>query len=762
MPNTSSRLTVLETRGGVKAVKTYTLKDGKKEVESYGKARRFTARTIEVDARGRWLKKLLPKSESFVVLGQPIDWQPGEIKRRLSADREGADATLEDVARGWMPIDCDTIPFQSMATIDDGETLAVEVLDELGIANVGCVWQFTNSHAVYGKQRIRLWVPLSKPMTAEQMREYVKLRWPKQVEARLVDTVVYRPAQPIYTGAPIFVGMDDPVTRRVGYVEGEELRVTVPRVAASRAHTSEDPNIEALTEAGLYISRYNKAGQHCIVCPWEDEHTDQESRDDDTFYFEPHYGGYDMPAFACHHGTHKDSKHWSDVAQKLGITQTFKPVLDEDDDEEERDFVYVHRLEQFFDPRDGEMLSVKAYDSMHGLKAKKGKPHEKFITDPKTLKADRIAFMPGSPRISTVGNVRVLNTYIDKRLRPDPAADVTPFVEHVEWLLPDEREREYVCDWLAHVYQKPGVKITWSPILFGVPGTGKTTLMLALANCIGLPYVSEPTQRELEDKFNEWAFGKLFVKIEELMSGDKYHVAEQLKPVIANPTVSIRGMHKAGFSVPNTANVCASTNHMQALPIERGDRRYMLVECVDAPKHEREPRIRALWKWINKNGWAGIANWFAQRDLSGFKAAGEAPDTRLKSVVQEASKTDLERAIDLCSVFDAEEIVTSATVSEYLKNNENELHAKRIGLIAARRKWSPLTNEDSRVRKGGRRVTVWSPRGHQKELRRVFGMSSSARDTFLTNLEHKQLNASSGTFTRERDLKSASDDDLDI
>ena len=762
MPDTSSRLTVLETRGGVKAVKTYRKIKGSIDVENYGKAKKFTARTIEVDARGKWLKRLLPESESFVVLGQPENWAPGEVKRRLSVDREGAEATLVDVPRSWMPIDVDKLTFESLATLDDGETLAVEVLDELGVPNTACVWQFTNSHAVFGKQRIRLWVPLSKPLTALQMRELVKLRWPKLVEAKLIDTIVYRPAQPIYTGRPIFVDMEDPVRRRVGYIEGDELRVKVPRVAASRAHTSEDPNIEKLIEAGLYISRYNKAGQHCIECPWEDEHGEQEKRDDDTFYYEPHYGGYDVPAFICHHGSHKDSKHWSDVAQKLGITETFKPVLDEDDDEEERDFVYVHRLEQFFDPRDGEMLTIKAYDSMHGLKAKKGKPHEKFITDPKTLKADRIAFMPGAPRISTVGGVRVLNTYIDKRLRPDPAADATPFIEHVEWLIPNDDEREHVIDWLAHVYQKPGVKITWAPILYGVPGTGKTTLMLALAHCIGLAYVSEPTQRELEDKFNEWAFGKLFVKIEELMSGDKYHVAEQLKPVIANPTVSIRGMHKAGFSVPNTANVCASTNHMQALPIERGDRRYMIVECVDAPKHVREPKIRALWKWIHKNGWAGVAHWFASRDLSHFKAAGEAPDTRLKTVVQEASKTDLERAIDLCAVFDSEEIVTSSTVSEYLENNENKLHAKRIGLIAARRNWAALPDGKSRTRKGGRFITIWSPLVHHKEIKRVLAMPSSQRDTYLTNLEHKQLNASSGTFGPITSESADSAEDLDI
>lgn len=763
MTDTAGSLTLLETVGGVLAVKTFTQKKGKIEVTPYGKARKFKATTIEINPGGRWLRKLQHEPHKFVVLGQPENWQPGEIKRRISTERDGVDPTLIDVPRAFMPIDIDHLPFESLGRMDDGETLAIEVLDHLGIPKVGCVWQFTNSHAIFNKRRIRLWLELSRPMTCAQMREYAAQRWGDLVvdvdgkEKKFVDPVVYRTAQPIYTGAPIFKGMDDPVRARMGVIEGTVFKVQAPRVAASRAHTPEDDNVQKLIDADLYIRRY-KPGQHCIVCPWEDEHTDGEARDDDTFYFEPHYNGHDIPAFKCHHGTHVDSKHWSDVAQKLGITQTFKPVQ-EDDDEEEREFVYVHRTEQFFDPRDGAMLSIKAYDSMHGLKSKRGKPHERFLTSDKTSKADAIEFLPGEPRIVTRGNVRVLNTYIDRRLRPDFSIDASPFVEHLAWLIPDESSREWFSDWIAHVYQNPGIKITWAPILFGPPGTGKTTVLNCLAECIGRQYVSEPSQSEIEDKFNEWCFGKVFVKIEELMSGDRYHVSEKLKPIIANPTISVRPMHHAGFSVKNVANVAASTNHMQALPIERGDRRYMLIECRDAMADERKPHMRELWEWIEATGYAGVAAWLAQRDLSQFRAASEAPHTELKRLVQEASQTDFERAIDLCEVFDKEEVISSSAVSLYLENNENPIAPKRFGLIARRRRWSSLEGEGARTRKAGRKVTLWSGTAHLNGIRAVVRMEPAKRDQFLTNLENRICNASSAPFSPVR-LVPKNDDDV--
>lgn len=734
MLDVSNRLTVLTTRG-IKAVKTFRrTKSGSIEVEGYGRAKTFTAEEIEIDDRGRWLEKLRSKRESFVVLGAPKDWKKGEKKRRLSSARDGEDATIVDVPRLWMPIDVDQIDFEPMASIDDGETFALELLDRLSLKGVRCVWHLTNSHGFFGKYRARLWVELERPATCADMREYAKAKWGDDkvdVDGKMkhiVDFAVYRPAQPIYTGDPILEGVDDPVAKRVGWIDGDALRLKVSS-KTKKKEIEEDENIAKLKDAGLYIGRL-RPGQHMIRCPWEENHTGEE-RDDDTFYFEPNYNGYAEPRFKCHHASCED-KWWDHVLEFLGEQS------DEDDEEKSPNWVFVRRLDQFWDARDGALVDTKVYDSTHGGRSKKGTPTEIFMKSKTTRKVDIAEFLPGRERFIRRGKLTVLNTYIDMRIEPDPNIDVSMWEEHLNWLIPDPIERDYIADWLAWVYQRPGEKITWAPILYSSShGVGKTTVFNCLAHCIGLAHVSEPTQAELEDKFNDWCYGKLLVKIEELMSGDKYHVAEKLKPVVANPTISVRRMHQTGFVISNFANVCASTNHMQALPIEKGDRRYMLVQCVEAPEEIRRPRMRAFHKWLEEVGYGGIAHWLNERDVSGFVPTMEAPNTKLKELIVEASKTDFEYAVDLCDVFDNQDIISSVMVSEYLRQNDCKISDKRIGLIAARRNWKSLPGAEGRTRIGNRRITFWTRPGGTMRLKAFLAKKPGERERIHQNLMAK-------------------------
>ncbi len=745
MSDAPGRLTILTTLG-INAVKTYTRRsDGDVHVEGYGRAKTFTADEITIDERGKWLRRLADQRESFVVMGQPIDWKPGEKKRRLSSDRDGDSPTLEDVPRSWMPIDVDHIDFTPMAEIQDGETFALEVLNDLGLKGVHCVWHLTNSHGFNDKYRIRLWVLLKKPRTCAEMKEFAKLKWRYSGDdgkfESPVDLSVYKPAQPIYTGDPILVDVDDPVDRRVGFIDGEALNLKAPKGAKKQKGADADENVGRLESAGLYI-RQLKPGQHEIRCPWEDGHTDGVERDDDTFYFEPHFNGHDIPAFKCHH-THCAEKHWSDVLDFLGVKDTvFSPVSEDDDTPP---FVYITRLKQFWDSRDGALIDKESYDAEHGGtgSARKASPTQAFLASKRTIKANMAEYLPGENRVTRRGKVRVLNMYVDKRLDPDPTVDADTFRHHMEWLIADEVDRNHLCDWMSWVYQHPERKVTWAPILYGPPGTGKTTVMNMLAHCIGRDHVSEPTQAEIEDKFTDWAYGKLLVKIDELRSGDKFHVAEKLKPIVANPTISIRRMHTTGFSVTNIANVMASTNHMEALPLERSDRRWMLIQCRDEKSvRKREAHMTQFYRWLERVGYSGIAAWFNDRDVSEFKPEAEAPRTKLKGIVIEASKTDLERAIDLCDVFDDRELVTSTALYEYLESNHCVLSHKRLGLVAARRNWTGLDGRKNRVRFSGNKVSLWSPTGSEARIEGVANMESALRNKFISNLNTKLLDSS--------------------
>lgn len=750
--NQAFQLTALTTRG-ISAVKTYRKVNGKIEVEGYGRAKTFTAQTIEVDRKGRWLEKLRGKAETFVVLGEPVDWKPGEKKRRLSQDRDGVEATIRDVPRALMPIDIDQIDFEPWAAIDDGEMFASELLERLGLKGIACTWHLTGSHGFFGKYRARLWIELAEPATAAQMKEYARERWgdekvksKKGVPKNLVDFSVFQSQQPIYTGDPVLEdGIESPVTKRVGFIEGDALEMRLPKKATKKRGAPEDENVDKLISAGLYIGRL-KPGQHMMDCPWEEAHSG-EKRNDDTFYFEPHFNGHDIPAFKCHHDSCAEKK-WDDVLDFIGE--------EADDPEEQRapNWVFVYRLNSFWDARDGTLITREMYDATHAGVKGRGKPSERFLTMSRSEKADAAEFLPGKERFMMRGRVRVLNTYIDQRIAPDESIDVTPWTDHLEWLVPDAREREHLMDWLAWTYQRPGDKITWAPILYSRSfGVGKTTVFNCLAECIGKAMVSEPTQAELEDKFNDWCYGKLLVKIEELMSGDKYHVAEKLKPVVTNPSLSIRRMHQTGFVVANVANVCASTNHMQALPIEKGDRRWMLIQCVEAERETRRPRMKRFHQWLEEVGHAGIAHWLASRDVSEFRPRGEAPATRLRDLVAQASMTDFDRAVEICDVFDKAGIISSQMVGEYLIQNDCKVSDRKFGLIAHRRGWISFEGQESRVMVGNRKLTFWVSKGTSTlKLKAFMAKKPAERERIHNNMVAKMVFSSGEGSESEESL----------
>lgn len=330
------QLTLLTTRRGLLAVKTFTKTKAGIDVQGYDHAKHFTREVIDVDDKGKWLKRIADERHSFATLGAPNDnWPQGAVRRRLSASGEDGQATLEDVPRLWLPVDIDEIDFTPDAPLSDGEYFALEVMDMLRLPKrTHCVWHLTGSHGVEGRYRIRLWVKLARAMTCAQMKRFARAKW-KHLSG-VVDLSVYAPAQPIYTGAPVFVGMDDPVERRVGYIAGRPLRAEAPEGEDEKDFDPrpDDPYIAVLQNAGLYIRPMGEnTGRHAIRCPWEDEHKSPSNNDTSTTYLAPHYGGHDIPVFYCRHNTCKDvnKRTWDDVAHRYGLN--FVPVEECEDDE---------------------------------------------------------------------------------------------------------------------------------------------------------------------------------------------------------------------------------------------------------------------------------------------------------------------------------------------------------------------------------------------------------------------------------------------
>ena len=643
-----NRLTLL-TSSGVRAVKTFRQANSRVEEEGYGKAKLFTAKEIELDDSGGWLRKLGPKSNSFVVMGAPVNWAPGEKKRRLSSDRDGEAATLEDCPRGWMPIDIDHLDFEPAASIDDGETLALEVMNRLGLQGKHCVWHLTGSHGVNGKVRVRLWVRLAEPAACEGMRQHAKSEW-----ADLVDLAVYRPAQPIYTGDPVFEGMDPPVRNRVGAIKGEPLKLS--DACAGKGHADDDErdeNIQLLKDSDLYI-RQLRPGEHAIRCPWEDQHTEGAERDTDTVFLPAHFNGHDAPGFKCFHG-HCEGKKWRDVLAMLGkadlsgkdTSASFQPVTVDGErigagQREVEDFVSFLPTHGYLFVPTMTLWPASSVDACVPRQKGAGKPVRASAWLDKHRPVHSMTWSPGEGlliegRVAVQGgwkadpNATSVNTYQPpKELDGDPEK-AGPWVEHVSRVFPDNAE--HIIKWCAHRVQQPGVKVNHALLLAGDQGVGKDTLLEPLKVAIGPWNFQEVGPGAILGAFN--GFVKSVVlrvsEARDLGPTDRFGFYEHMKVYTAAPPDTLRcnEKHQREHYVFNVMGVVITTNHRSdGIYLPQDDRRHYVATSLLTKDDFAKDYWQSLWDWYrSENGFGHVAAYLRGIDLSAFDPSAPPPRT---------------------------------------------------------------------------------------------------------------------------------------
>ena len=149
-----------------------------------------------------------------------------------------------------------------------------------------------------------------------------------------------------------------------------------------------------------------------------------------------------------------------------------------------------------------------------------------------------------------------------------------------------DQELERFVNWLAYIYQtKQKAKTAW--VLSGVPGTGKGVFAYSVLR----PLFSEDqapvkTLENLEEQFNSYLQTALLCVVDEFhmaSSAAMQKVANKLKNQITEPSVTIRKMRSNQVEVPNFTSFIFLTNHVYAVRIEPGDRRYNI-----APRQERK------------------------------------------------------------------------------------------------------------------------------------------------------------------------------
>lgn len=229
-----------------------------------------------------------------------------------------------------------------------------------------------------------------------------------------------------------------------------------------------------------------------------------------------------------------------------------------------------------------------------------------------------------------------VNTY-----SPDPVdmvpGDVTPYLDFLHRILPNQRDREIILAYSAAIVQNPGTKFRWAPVLQGVEGNGKTFAAECVAHAVGLKHVHRPRAKEMGEKFNSYLERSLFVIVEEIHMGDRREILDDLKDKITNDYIEIRGMQQDKRMARNYTNWWFCTNYQDAVIKSRNDRRYSIFFTAQQSAADiiasgmGGEYFVDLYNWAKNGGYAAIAHFLSTYQipdhLNPATRCHRAPDT---------------------------------------------------------------------------------------------------------------------------------------
>ncbi len=330
-------------------------------------------------------------------------------------------------------------------------------------------------------------------------------------------------------------------------------------------------------------------------------------------------------------------------------------------------WVYVASDGIFYNTNNGARLTPRNFDAVHGREllddvkrsageAFAGKASDFALNLYEIPQVYAMVYLPGESTFLTINRRNFVNTYdessVPESKKPTSRDDfdaVKKIERHFEILFPDERERLIFIDYLAYNVQFPNEKISWGCLIQGVDGGGKTFLFDMMAACIGGENARSIPGKALQQTNTAWAEGRKMVFVEEvrLHNDNKFEILDNIRPYVTNQTASIRRMATDYYDVPNVTNYVFFTNYLDAIPINRNDRRYFILRTwfqtashINQFNADNPGYFADLYAILSFNSDV-LRWWFLNHEISeDFKPKGHAPATDAKNMMREASESD--------------------------------------------------------------------------------------------------------------------------
>lgn len=252
-----------------------------------------------------------------------------------------------------------------------------------------------------------------------------------------------------------------------------------------------------------------------------------------------------------------------------------------------------------------------------------------------------VAYLPGQPEVT---EENVLNLWKPADIQPKKG---TPkrWLELVHYIMREPEYARWFLQWLAYPVQHPGAKLLQAVFVYGEKqGIGKTFVVDPIMELVyGKHNFHRLQSDDLTSKHNTYAANRLFIVTNEVWLPefkDRRSAMSILKDMITRERVTVDEKFQPKVTYDDHCNYYFTSNHADALVLEKGDRRFFVIEAPT--KKLSQSDYNELDTWVREgDGAAVILRYLQNLDLDGFNPKAEALTTKWRGDIIDISKDPL-------------------------------------------------------------------------------------------------------------------------
>jgi len=272
--------------------------------------------------------------------------------------------------------------------------------------------------------------------------------------------------------------------------------------------------------------------------------------------------------------------------------------------------------------------------------------------------------------------------------------DCSLYLSHVTDIIcsGNDEHATYMLDLMAWGVQNPGLRPEVAPVLKGLEGTGKGTMVHPFGRLFGSHYLQVSQPSHLVGKHNaHLQQTRVLFADEALFAGDPTIVGT-FKALITEPEIVIEPKGIDSFTVPNRLMIFMASNNDWVIPAGPDARRFFVLQVSDIRKQDFT-YFEKINQQMESGGMEALLHFLLNRDLTDFSIRN-VPKTQALADQKARSRRGVDQLVELLCEEGRLPSAHGTQFSVAITSGE----ARGEGFWPAVRKWVPsLKHENSRV-----------------------------------------------------------------